>query len=227
MPRTRLGTAVCFPRCWARTWSIVLPTRISPWSVLTQAPESMLGIRPRWGLLCRAACSLNSPLTNTMSSRKGIIGFRPGPISIEAPSPLSPTSAPAPRRSRNRRRRIARAASGGSFGAASLPESSARTGNDSSQGRVKASPPPPRRNPRRLIGLAPASPERSVISASPRTPPARRRGSLRSLVPELLARDDPHDQVREAAPPRGRPSSARSTGGRRPSRTGPGRNPGA
>ena len=66
---------------------MVRPTRISPCSVLTQAPESMLAMRPRWGLLCRAACSLNRPLRKTMSSRKGCIGFRPGPISIEAPSP--------------------------------------------------------------------------------------------------------------------------------------------
>ncbi len=79
--------AVDCPTCWARTWSIDLPTRISPWSVLTQAPESMFGIRPRWGLLCRAACSLNRPLRNTMSSRNGLIGARPGPISIEAPRP--------------------------------------------------------------------------------------------------------------------------------------------
>ena len=90
MPRTRLGTAVRAPRRCARTWSIVRPTRISPWSVLTQAPESMLAMRPRCGLLCRAACSLNRPLRKTMSSRKGSIGFRPGPISIEAPSPLRP-----------------------------------------------------------------------------------------------------------------------------------------
>src|SRR3712207_2041261 len=84
---------------------------------------------------------------------------------------------------------------------ASLPESSARTGHDSSQGRVRARPPPPRRNPRRLIGRSPTGLERSVMMALP-GPPSGGGRLLRALIPELLARDDPHDQVREPAAPR-------------------------
>ena len=88
MPSTRLGIAVRLPICDARIWSIEVPTRISFGSRLTVAPDSTF-IRPRCGLVEAIALWLYSPWMKSMSSRCGIIGSSPGPISMLAPLPFA------------------------------------------------------------------------------------------------------------------------------------------
>ena len=104
--------------------------------------------------------------------------------------------------------------SGGSVGAARLPESSARTGSDSSQGRARASAPaaaeevPPADRPRR--------PPHSIGRSSRPLPTRPGRGatcSLRSLVPELWLVTIRTTRSAKR-PPRARPSVIRSINGR-------------
>ena len=50
------------------SWDRHLESNLRAPFVLTQAPESRLGTRPRWALLCATACALNRPSTTTSSS---------------------------------------------------------------------------------------------------------------------------------------------------------------
>ena len=183
------------------------------WSVLTQAPESRLAMRPRCGLLCRDGLLVEQALEEDHVLAEGLHRLQAGADLHRGAGALAPTSAPAPRRWRSRRRRTARGARAGPSARPACPSPRPARATTPARAGSGPAPPPPRRKPRRLTGRSPADSDRSVISALPDTPRLGATAHSRSLVSELLAGDDPHDQVREAAP-RARPSVICSINGR-------------
>ena len=85
---TRLGTLVDLPWARARSWSKLVPERISP-PEASGAPESKLPVCELW-MLPFWASALYSPRMKSIRSRKSASGASTWPSSMSRPLPLRP-----------------------------------------------------------------------------------------------------------------------------------------
>ncbi|MCU0979413.1 MAG: hypothetical protein MUF25_09640 [Pirellulaceae bacterium] len=85
-PSTSEGMRVRSPIRWAMTWSKLTPVRTSVFDI--GAPLSMFPVCMQW-MTPLLACSFHRPRRKTNRSFQGASGFRHGPSSMPAPSPLA------------------------------------------------------------------------------------------------------------------------------------------